>query len=331
VAHDCNSAQAITVLVLILSPLWQSDLPPQLAKGLMAKFVDPSDTDATLAALADAEIVVSAWFTAEMMRASPKLKLLVCPAAGTDSIDRAALPQRVKLINGGGHEIPIAEYIIGALVALRQQFLANDAALRVGKWRAGFLSVSGFVDELYSSNIGFVGFGRIAQETARRAQAFGMRLAAVTAHPDTHREQAGALEFLGGLNVEADVDRLACWSDALVLCCELSPLTRGLLDRRRLAKMKPQAVVINVSRGAVAVEQDLYEALASKAIAGAALDVWYRYPEKNGEKLFPSELAFHKLDNVLMTPHASAWTENARRRRLGGIVKAINEFAKGSL
>lgn len=323
--------------IVTLSPFWKEELAPLLAPGLSLTIVNPDDAAARDAALADAEILISADFTAAMAGACRRLRLLVCPAAGTDSVDRAALPDGVLLVKGTGHQIPMAEYIIGSLVGLRQRFLSADAALRLGEWStgfhaanatSGFLTADGTVEELSGSNLGFVGFGRIAQEAARRAGAFGMRVAAVTLHPEKPRDGVNELEFLGRLADAADVDKLVAWSDALVLCCELSPLTRGLMDARRFALMKRTALLVNVARGLVAVEQDLYDALASRRIAGAALDVWYRYPGEAGQAQLPADLPFHKLDNVIMTPHASAWTQATRRRRLEGIATAINDFAR---
>jgi phosphoglycerate dehydrogenase-like enzyme len=255
--------------------------------------------------------------------------LLVCPAAGTEQIDRAALPPGVVVFNGRGHEIPMAEYAIGCLVALRQHLLESDAALRRGEWRYGFYG-DGMLGELYGSNLGMVGFGRIGQAIALRAAAFGMRCAAVTLHPQRPRTGSGDLEFLGKLDDASDVDRLVRWADGLVLCCELSPLTRGLIDGRRLGMMKSSALLVNVARGAVAVEHDLYDALAEKRIAGAALDVWYHYPHGPGVMRRPSDLPFHELSNVIMTPHASGWTDAAKTRRLAAMADAINDFARNN-
>jgi len=313
--------------IVSLSSIWNEELAPLLDRGLELLAVDPDDAKTLEAALADAHVVISAKLSSRQIRACKQLRLLICPAAGTDLIDRAALPGDVQFVKGSGHEIPMAEYVIGCLVALRQHLLESDAALRQGHWKYGFLGDSGLLDELHGSALGMIGFGGIAQAVARRALAFGMRCAAVTLHPDTTRAQASALEFLGGLGDAAQVDRLVSWSDALVLCCELSEITRGILDARRFELMKRGAVVVNIARGPVAREKDFYDALASGRIAGAAIDVWYQYPP---EASFPSELPFQDLRNVIMTPHSSAWTEPTKRRRVAAIAAAINDFARGS-
>jgi phosphoglycerate dehydrogenase-like enzyme len=314
-----------TVKVVSLSEYWKDELPALLDAGIDFVVVDAADKAALAAALADAEVLITTHFAPEMAALCKHLRLLVCPAAGTEGIDRAALAAGVRLISGTGHEIPMAEYVIGALVALRQHFFDADAALRRGEWKYGFLGSAGPHEELYGSALGLIGFGSIGQAVARRALAFGMRCAAVTLDPKKHLVESTALEFLGRLASGDDVDRLVGWSDELVLCCELSDVTRGLIDARRFGLMKREALVVNVARGEVAREKDFYDALASGRIAGAAIDVWYRYPP---EKHAPSQYPFSDLHNVIMTPHSSGWSEQARQRRGEAMARAINEFAR---
>jgi phosphoglycerate dehydrogenase-like enzyme len=311
--------------VVSLSRLWKDDLRALLDPELDFVAIDGADHAAVARALPPAEVLITTEFTKAMANVATSLQLLVCPAAGTEGIDRAALPEGVKLVRGSGHEIPMAEYVIGALVALRQHLLDADSSLRNGEWKYGFFSSADSHDELYGSALGLVGFGGIGQAVAQRACAFGMRCAAVTMHPEKRRQTNAVLEFVGGLGSMEQVDRLVAWSDELVLCCELSDVTRGLVDARRLSLMKRSALLVNVSRGAVAEEKDLYEALARRTIAGAALDVWYLYPPENAA---PSRYPFWELPNVLMTPHSSAWSRQARRRRGSALAATINEFAR---
>ncbi|HXW51843.1 MAG TPA: 2-hydroxyacid dehydrogenase [Candidatus Acidoferrales bacterium] len=312
--------------VLLLSPIWKAELPPLLDPELDVHAIDARDEAKMFGELADAEIVISAGFTKKMADAASRLRLLVCPAAGTDQIERSALRPGVRLVKGTGHEIPMAEYVVGCIVALRQHLFEADRALRRGEWAFGFLGQD-VHEELAGSTLGLVGFGGIGQAILTRALAFGMRCAAVTLHPDAAHKGSDKLEFLGRVDVQNDVDRLVAWSDALALCCELSDVTRGLIDERRFGLMKRDAVFVNVARGAVADERALYEALAQRRIAGAAIDVWYRYPPKDS---FPSAFPFWELSNVILTPHASAWTEAAKQRRLHEIARAINEFWRAS-
>ncbi|HEY5093958.1 MAG TPA: 2-hydroxyacid dehydrogenase [Candidatus Eremiobacteraceae bacterium] len=314
--------------VVSISHIWREELRASLGPDVDYITADPDDEAAVADAISDAEILVTTKFDAAMSAHTRSLKLLVCPSAGTEGIDRAHLPRGVDVINGQGHEIPIAEYVIGTLVALRQKLLQADKALRDGRWEFGFLGPGGFVGELWGSRLGLVGFGRIGKEIVPRAAAFGMTTAALTMHPEKAANSITGLARIGDLKNADEVDELCSRSDAIVLCCELSDRTRGLIDARRLSLMPPNALIVNISRGPVADEEALYEALRDGAIAGAALDVWYDYPQTKGERTFPSRFPFSELDNVIMTPHSSGWTEGHWRRKRARMAEVINTFAR---
>jgi phosphoglycerate dehydrogenase-like enzyme len=108
----------------------------------------------------------------------------------------------------------------------------------------------------------------------------------------------------------------------------LTPATRGLLGARELAQMKRTAVLVNVARAEIVDEDALYQALRDGIIAGAILDVWYRYPTGPGPTL-PSRLPFQELGNVLMTPHVSGWTEGMLEARADVIAENIRRAARG--
>ena len=289
--------------------------------------VDPDDDAAQLSALEGADVLISTKFDAAMGKAAGRLRLLLCPSAGTEGIEREHLPPGAGLINGEGHEIPIAEYVIGALVALRQKMYSADRALREGKWAFGFLGGE-FVGELFGSKLGLLGYGRIGKEIVARAAAFGMETVALTMRPERVESKPAGLSLVGDLKDRVAVDAVVSRSDALVVCCELSPYTRGLIDERRFGLMKRHALLVNIARGPIVDESALYAALLDRTIEGAALDVWYDYPQRPGQVVQPSRLPFAQLDNVIMTPHCSGWTEGHRRRKLDRMAGAINALNK---
>lgn len=301
-------------------------LAAMLAPDVVLRTVDPADAVAVERELPEATILISSHFDGRMTPLCRALRLIVSPAAGTERIDRAAVPAGVVVVNGVGHEIPMAEYVIGAIVALRQQFLGSDAALRLGRWRFGFSGEGGFVEEIWGSAIGIVGFGRIGAEIAKRAAAFGARCGAVTLHPEKPYDRGLLPLGLGSIADASDVDALIAGSDAIVCACELSELTKGMIDARRLQSMRPTAVLVNVARGPIVDETALYEALRLRRIAGAAIDVWYRYPD--GGEARPASEPFWELDNILMTPHASGWTSAAEARKVAFIAGHINGLTR---
>lgn len=131
-----------------------------------------------------------------------------------------------------------------------------------------------------------------------------------------------------GLDAHA-LPRFMASVDAVIVSLPLTEATRGIVGGEALAAMRPHGVVVNVGRGPVIDEAALFEALSSRRIGGAVIDTWYRYPMAGDETPLPSSLPFHTLDNVLMTPHMSGWTEGTVRRRRQTVADNVNRPARG--
>jgi phosphoglycerate dehydrogenase-like enzyme len=279
-----------------------------------------------VARLSEVDVLVTLAFNREMATAAKKLKLVQVPGAGLDRIDRSALPAGASLANVYGHEVGIAEYVIGAMLALTRSFCRIDAALRRGAWESQW-GVGGSPPppwpELAGKTLGILGYGRIGQALARRARAFDMDVCAI--RRDVERSEADGLSLLGGPDALDEVLRRA---DYLAVTLSLNDATRGLIGERELSLMKPTAALVNVSRAEIIDEDALYRALLERRIAGAALDVWYRYPKEAGPTL-PARRPFHELDNVLMTPHVSGWTDGMLEARAKLIAENIQRTARG--
>jgi phosphoglycerate dehydrogenase-like enzyme len=285
-----------------------------------------ADEAGIVAKLPDVDVLVTLAFTREMGASARKLKLVQVPGAGLDRIDRAALPAGAWLANVYGHETGIAEYVLGAMLALTRGFPRVDAALRQGRWESQWavgVTPPPVWPELAGKTLGILGYGRIGQCLARRARAFDMDVQAI--RRDVSRSAGDELAVLGGPEMLDDVLRR---SDYLVLTLPLTPATRGMIGAAQLAAMKPSAVLVNVSRADIVDESALYQALVERRIAGAALDVWYRYPTSAAPTL-PANQPFHELPNVLMTPHVSGWTEGMLEARARLIAENISRTARG--
>src|SRR5262249_23243584 len=244
--------------------------------------------------------LVTLAFTREMGEVAGRLKLVQVPGAGLDRIDRAALPAGTHLANAYGHEVGIAEYVIGAMLALSRGFCRLDARLRRGEWESQWAVAApppAPWGELAGKTLGILGYGRIGRAVTRRARAFDMAIWALRRDPS--QPATGELAFLGGPDAPGEGLSRAPFPPSPL---SLTAATRGLLGARELRLMKPSAVLVNVARAEVVDEEALYRALADGTIAGAALDVWYRYPTAAGPAP-PARQPFHQLPNVLMTPH----------------------------
>lgn len=255
--------------------------------------------------------------------AMPALKLLQAPATGLNAIQFDAVPAHVPICNSYGHQVAIAEYCIFAMLACAHDVLSLHREFSAGHWRWSGLPAHPQHDEINGATLCLVGLGRIGIETARRAKAMGMRVIAcnrtVTSPPPEVEEIAG----LDSLR------EFAARADFVVVNCALVPETTGLVNAEVLGAMKRTAFIVNVSRGPVIEEAPLYYALASKQIAGAVLDVWYRYPDAAHLHPRPSIFPFHELSNVIMTPHMSGWTRGMVQRRWAEVAGNLDRLAQG--
>jgi phosphoglycerate dehydrogenase-like enzyme len=285
-----------------------------------------ADESGIAARLDGVNVLVTLAFTREMGAAARGLRLVQVPGAGLDRIDRAALPPGAWLANAYGHEVGIAEYVMGAMLSFSRGFCRLDARLRRGDWESQWAVAApppAPWPELAGKTLGILGYGRIGQALARRALAFDMTVRAIRRH--TTRPADPPLAAVGG---PGDLDALLRQADHLAVTLSLDASTRGLIGARELALMKPTAVLVNVARAEVVDEDALYEALAGHAIAGAALDVWYRYPTAAGPTP-PARRPFHELPNVLMTPHVSGWTEGMLEARAAVIAENVRRAVRG--
>ncbi len=288
--------------------------------------VSVADESTVVSRLSGVDVLVTMGFTAAMGAAARRLKLVQVPGAGLDRIDRAALPAGARLANVHGHETGIAEYVLGAMLALTRDFGRIDGALRRGTWHSQWAvgpPPPAPWPELAGKTLGILGYGRIGQNVARRARAFDMEILAI--RRDVEQPAACEPELLGGLDILGQVLER---SDYLAITLPLTAATRGLIGPDQLRSMKATAVLVNVSRAEIVDERALYEALAARSIAAAALDVWYRYPT-DGTPTLPARQPFHELPNVLMTPHVSGWTEGMLDARAALIAENIARTSRG--
>src|SRR5215469_7010617 len=265
------------------------------------EFVHTDEKHAT-DVLPDVDVVVTLVFTREMSAVAGRLRLIQVPGAGLDRIDRAAMPPGSSLATVHGHEAGIAEYVLGAMIALSRDFHRMDAGLRAGRW-----------DSQWAPG---VPPPPVWPELAGRT--LGIRR-------DVRRSAEDDLALLADMGMLPEVLQRA---DYLVITLPLTPETRGLIGDAQLRLMKSTAIIVNVARAQVLDEDALYAALVERRIAGAALDVWYRYPVEPGP-LLPARRPFHELPNVLMTPHVSGWTDGMLEARATLIAENIRRTACG--
>jgi glyoxylate reductase len=235
-----------------------------------------------------------------VLAAAPRLRIVAVAAVGYNIVDVAAATRRGILVTNtpGVLTETTADMAWALMLGVARRVPESDRFVRAGKWTGVYWSQLMGAD-VHGTTLGIIGLGRIGQAIARRAQGFGMRVLYHKRTPDP--EAAGRV----GAEYRAKVDLLR-ESDFVVLSIPLTEETRHLIGAAELALMKPTAFLVNVARGPVVDEAALGEALRSKRIAGAGLDVFEEEP-----KLHPGLLG---LENLALTPHIGSASGATRRR-----------------
>jgi phosphoglycerate dehydrogenase-like enzyme len=284
---------------------------------------DERDAEHLAPLLAQAEVVVGHIWRAGFPPA-PRLRLLQSVAAGLDLVTTEAVPRGVTICNVFDHEPAIAEYVIMTMLVLTHRLFEAVTAFRAGSWVASPQFGGGSPHgEVLGRTIGIIGYGRIGREVAQRAEGLKCRVLAANRSPVTHPAPAETVFPL------AELDAMLPLCDTVLISCGLAPETKGLIDARRLALMKPGALLINVARAAIVDEDALYVALKDGHLGGAALDVWWQYPTQAEPDRRPSRRSFWELPNVLITPHSSSSTETTADRRWSAVAANLDRFARG--
>jgi phosphoglycerate dehydrogenase-like enzyme len=283
-------------------------------------------SDATFAdrdaALADADAVIVNAFS-HPSRHARRLRLIQVQGAGYERVDLGCVPDHASVCNAFGHTRAAAEYALMTMLMWTHRWKEVEESFRGGSWAFSSARNGPLRDELNSRTVGIVGLGQMGREVATRARAMGVAVLGCG------RSAPSAPDLLDAWYPLDRLDEFLPRCDFVILCIALAPETTGLIDCARLSRMKPDAVLINLARGPVVVEEALYEALVSNRIAGAILDVWWQYPDDAEPDRRGSKLPFHELRNVWMTPHSSQWTEQMMDRRWDMIVDNLSRLHRG--
>lgn len=239
------------------------------------------------------------WFVnAELIAECPDLVCVSSGGAGYDTVDvPACTAAGIAVVNqAGGNAASVAEHTYALLLAVQRRVVESHQRLRHD---TGFTREDLMGHEIHGTVIGLVGIGQIGSRVARIAQGFGMRVIAHDPRLDADTIRARGAE-------PVSLPDLLGQSDVVSLHCPLDASTRGMIDARAFAAMKPQAVFISTARGGIHDEAALYDALRAGHLRGAGLDVWQQEPP-------PADTPLLALPNVVATFHTAGVTHEARR------------------
>jgi len=251
-------------------------------------------------------------FTAEVVAAAKKLRVIGRPGVGVDNVDvDAATKAGIFVMNSpGGNLVSTCELTMALILATSRNIAAADASLKAGTWdRKAFAGGA----EISGKRIGVVGFGRIGREVAARCKAFGMEVWAFDPFVS-----AQVAERVGVKAVTLDQILQGC--DYITLHTVMTPDTRHMLGKEAFAKIKPGVRIINAARGELIDEDALFAALESGRVAGCGLDVHAKEP--------PVDWKIAKHPKVVATPHIGAQTVEAQDRVGTDIAYQVRDFLK---
>ena len=271
-------------------------------------------------ALEEATILLSWNFPREIQpqdyRRLRRVLFIQLLSAGADHMPFAELPPRIIVAsNPGAYAAPMAEHVLAMTLALAKHLLVQQQKLTEGEFDQ-------FIPNRMLSGMtaGILGYGGIGRATARLMRAFGMRIFAI----NTSGTSPEPADFLGMLR---DLERVLRESDVVVICLPLTQTTRGLIGERELEWMKPDAILVNVARGALLDEEALYTHVKSHPNFLLGIDAWWTEPFLTGQ--FRMEYPFLELPNVLGSPHNSGVVPGVLMSASRQAAENVQRFLKG--
>jgi D-3-phosphoglycerate dehydrogenase len=273
----------------------------------------------------DAEVVLSGFapMTASIMDANPALKVIGIARGGPVNVDAAAATARGVMLIGtvGRNAISVADQTMGLILSESRHIARLSMALKTGTYFAdvnklGRKYLEGYAfQELEGKTLGLIGFGEVGRRVAKRARSFDMKVQVFDPYITTEA-------LMKDECMKTELEPLLRTSDFISIHAKLTPETTHMLNKERLALMKPSAVIVNTARGEIIDEKALYEALMEKRIAGAALDVFEEDPVKPDNPML-------KLDNVIATPHTAGRSPEVERRGYQQVAEATAKYLRG--
>lgn len=283
------------------------------------KFVQFENFDRIFEEIGDTDVFIGFSLRPEQFTAAKKLRWIHSPAAAVHQLMFPELVRSKVVVTNTTtvHGPVVAEHAIAVLLALAKRLPRAMHYQREHKWAQALLwQEHPRPREVAGATVLLLGMGGIGSEFAVRAKALGMKVLVVRENPSKGSGIADAVFPL------AELDQVLPGADYVLLCAPVTLATQAIINADRLAKMKKDAYLINVSRGPLIDEAALIAALLENRIAGAALDVFAEEP-------LPPESPFWDLENVLITPHTAAVTERLWDRHYDLIVENLKRFMNG--
>lgn len=267
--------------------------------------------------LAQAEVLFGFGFPVDSLKKAPDLEWVQLTSAGSDNVLRAGVfdicPSLILTTASGIHEVPISEHILATMLFFARRFnvaVRNQPLHNWQRYQGG---------ELFEQTVLLVGYGAISRRTALYCKTLGMRVLVVRASIQSEQPGEGPVDRF---YPTAELNRAIAQADYVVLAAPRTPETEGMIGKEQFAAMKPSAVLVNISRGALVDEAALTGALVQNKIGGAALDVFAQEP-------LPAASPLWDLPNVLVTPHIAGSNPRYNERATALFRDNLRRYLKG--
>ncbi len=273
--------------------------------------------------LQNSDAVIAGRLTAEEIETTEKLKAVIVPFTGLNNFPIDVINKKnIKLYNTHANAPYVAEHAVALALALLGKVTEFQDDLKKGVWNR-----TKEADDMWTSirrkNIGILGYGHIGKYIAKYLKAFDCRIVGFRRNVNPQID-----DFAD--EISSNLDEVITKSDVLFNVLPLNPETKHIINAEKIAKMKGK-YIITIGRGETILEEAMYNGLKDGTLAGAAIDVWYKYPGKSEEPVMPANFPFWELPNVVMSPHKSAHTAEAVNAMIEDTCSNIRKFIRSEM
>ncbi|MBA7680601.1 Formate dehydrogenase [subsurface metagenome] len=277
----------------------------------------------------DAEVLIGWRPSKSILNHATNIKVFINPGAGVNHLLDLFIglnkTRKISLINGHGNSYLVAQHAVALLLTLMNKTVPHHNWMKKGRWRTGDDDASSI--PLRFREVGLLGYGAINQKVHRFLSGFDVKFHILR---NNWNKQKDDLPTLAKRYKNNQLYEFLKEIDILIIAVPVTSLTSGLIKAKEISLLGPNGLIVNVARGDIINQKDLYNALKNRIISGAAIDVWYDYhpnPDKNGVKR-PYKFPFHTLDNIILSPHRG-YSPFSDLLRWNEVVENITRMAKG--
>ena len=319
--------------VLMTKKLMTEDvnyIQSKLNSGINLIFPERYDEDSLLVHAPKVDVLFGGFFSERLLEYTINLKFAQVPWTGIDNLDFSLLRRfNVILCNSHSNALVVAEHAVSMMMDVAKKLSYHDRELRKGNWNRILPDrsnpISPFSKKIVGSTVGFIGFGAIARYAVKLLAGFECRYKVFTRSgliPDEYSKVITA-------NLIGDFFSQAEDLDFIFVSIPLTEETNGMINHNFFHAMPKGSILINVSRGQVLNQRDLYDSLKGGHLGGAAIDTWYNYPSPQQPVSLPSlDFPFHLLDQVVLSPHRAGYVESGFPH-LDDAIENLNRFQRG--